>query len=69
KTSPVKKTQKTLFSFLGLPTPSTSRLEIEEDEIPAIDKSNVALASSTDMDGSSSGKESEELTLGRRTLR
>ncbi|CAG8617359.1 30471_t:CDS:2, partial [Racocetra persica] len=82
KTSPVKKTQKTLFSFLGLPTPSTSRLdenEIEKDEIqeqetpapetPATDKSNVALASSTDMDGSSSGKESEVLTLGRRILR
>ncbi|CAG8540503.1 7230_t:CDS:10, partial [Cetraspora pellucida] len=82
KTSPVKRTQKTLFSFLGLPTPSTSRLDendIEKDEIqeqepptpetPATDKSNVALASSTDIDGSSSGKESEEPTLGKRILR
>ncbi|CAG8589017.1 12391_t:CDS:10, partial [Gigaspora rosea] len=87
KTSPVKKTQKTLFSFLGLPTPSTSRLD--EDDIekcetqtreqepsspdtpatPTTDKLNASLTSSTDIDGSSSEKESEEPTVGRRTLR
>ncbi|CAG8667414.1 39035_t:CDS:10, partial [Gigaspora margarita] len=80
KTSPVKKTQKTLFSFLSLPTPSTSRLD--EDDIekcetqtqeqepstpetpatPATDKLNASLTSSTDIDGSSSEKESEEPT-------